>query len=475
MKSTLAWLLMTGAPLVIATPAFADLPTPTPTPPAANQAVLMRRPLDLRNGNGTPTSTTPTPTPPGTPGDPGKPVNDPDVPVYVPDGPDPGQCQGVLQWSYGSWQGYGSCGETAHLTRTIGCQCNTLNIGGGDGGWGPIGSVSPGDLGKPEVMQASWDMSTSGGARLSSGVYDPASSDVKAHLAQFGGEPGSGDGFKVTDVPVSYCLAELGPAPANSYTGQGASCGYHEGTTPSYAAWQIDPGSPGTVTCSSQAYRKVTYPCLDGNDNQVDSSFCSENIEVGGYHQDYDSGHLEYGNYSGCTAKWVAQGSDIGCWENPGDSDLENTQAVHYAYYNYVCEREDGRVLTGVDEAACPIGKPSNKRVAIGSCSRQLSDDDIWFEDFAPGATKGMCASQVVFCWASKEYPDNGCMGTPDSPNYPNAPKAGDKRDPNDPAEWALWNYDIGRDGKLVPNGGGMSVCYNEYRPNNYPPIPDIN
>jgi hypothetical protein len=366
--------------LATAAPALADVPTPTPAP-TPSDSVLMRRPLDLAKGTGSTPTSTPTPTPGGTPtptpGSGSTPTSTPTsttVPgsSYNPDivtpVTDPGSSPiGVAQWVAGPWQGSGQCGQQATYTRDVSCVVQA-----------PSGGISIPVISMAEpdgrVMQASYAPGFGPQGALSDGVYDPASSDVKMHLAQFGG--GDGGGLKTTTMPAQYCLDNgAGPPPANTYTGTQGGCDYHSEEDPGSADWQLPPGASGSVTCSAQAYRLPTYSCYDDDDNKVDLGFCVENIRAGGARND-DLVEPQYGNYSGCKAGWVGYGTDNLCYKptqvagyvQPGEKVVDGPD--HYAYYRYKCMRSDGTELTGVDAAACTGPQPSNEWRVVGSCSK---------------------------------------------------------------------------------------------------------
>jgi hypothetical protein len=356
-----------AAGLVLASPALADVPTPTPAP-TASDSVLMRRPLDLAKGTGsTPTSTpTPSPTPTPAPGA-STPTSTPGAtfdPGSVTDPDDPGDGFGTYQWTTGPWSGASVCGQQSHLTRSVGCQRLSPEDSGP-----VIGAVTPRDQGRAETLQASWGMSTPDGPVVLQGaVYDPSSADVRMRLAQFGGDDG-GDGMKITPVPISYCLDNAGPAPANVYDGTRAGCQYDTEVT----GWTQfeDPWNPGVFAgCSSSA---VSYPivtCHDQSGAVVDNGYCYENFADGGTRND-DVEQPKVGNYSSCTANWVEDDAFVGCKSSldPGS----DPGPIQVSYVSYHCERSDGTWLDGVDAGACPASdRPFDGYRQVGSCHQSF-------------------------------------------------------------------------------------------------------
>jgi len=359
----------------------------------------MRRPIDDRIGRADIPTNNPNPNPdpgggPTSPTDPSDPTdptdpsdpNNPSIPSEQPiDGGshdpglvnepgDPGWAPGTYQWTTGPWQGAAVCGQKSQLTRDVGCQRIMPFYGGG----GPIGRVDPGQTGKAVVMNASWGMSTADGLRMSDGTYDPAESGARRQLVQFGGPGGDGGQFIVQDVPTSYCREvenDIGPAPINSYTGTRGGCQYDPVKTGS-SDWELPPYAPGTATCSASAFRVNQYRCQASDGSSAPLAYCVENLSQGGMR----NGQLvtpEYGNFSGCTARWVTYVDDNYCHKS-GDLSYGygDDGPVHTANYQSRCIRSDGTELTGIDEASCAASdRPFDGVQVVGACHKQYAVD----------------------------------------------------------------------------------------------------
>ena len=337
--------------------------TPTPTPDPANTGAI-------------PTSSTQ----PGATYDPTL-----DEPVSNA----PSSAVGVASYVVGQWSGSGQCGQQATFTRTVSCVVD----GPAGGGFPAQSMVQPRPGMTPgvdaRVMDASYAAGTDG-ALLSSAVYDPSSSDVKAVLAQF--SPGQGGAMKRTTMPIQYCIDNgAGQPPANTYSGTQGGCEYHA-QDDGGSGWQLPDGASGTATCSAQAYKVPNYSCYDQTGAKVDIGYCVENVQSGGDRNSYLV-DPQYGNFSNCKTGWVGYPTDNYCFQptavpgyfQPGETAVYGPD--HNAYFTYKCMRSDGTELTGPDAAACTDPQPSDGWRVVGSCSKtyyagsgnahcQLGDND---------------------------------------------------------------------------------------------------
>jgi hypothetical protein len=442
----IARILLAGVSMQVAatSPAWAAMQT---SGSGDQESVLMRRPIDDRIGRTDIPTDNPNPNPnPGggtDPVDPADPVdptdpNNPSIPTDQPieggshdpdlvnDPGDPGWAPGTYQWTTGPWHGAAVCGQRAQLTRDVGCQRIMPFFDGG----GPIGRVDPALSGRPEVMNASWGMSTVEGPRLSNGVYDPSASGVKQELAQFGGS-GDGSDFLVQDVPISYCREveyEIGSAPINTYTGTQGGCQYDPVKTGS-TEWELPPFASGTASCSASAFRMNQYRCQASDGSSAPLAYCLENLSEGGVR----NGQLitpEYGNFSGCTARWVTYVEDNYCHKS---GDLSNGYGddgpVHTANYQSRCIRSDGTELTGIEEAACAASdRPFDGVQVVGACHKQYAVDyqyaclvdnndvvvhqEIGFYDYYTEGTR-MCNDAGATCCSLRQVSNNNYSGAP--------------------------------------------------------------
>lgn len=270
---------------------------------------------------------------------------------------------GVYQWTYGNWSENGAaCGQqTTDMTREFGCVAVVPVFTGPP--MGPIGRMDGIKLpGEAQVLQASYGSNDTQGVTVN-GVYYPAGLGVRFEKVQFS----NGGSQDVMLVPTSLnkCMSNL-PAACNRYSGTKANCGYVGQDDPSASTdWTLPGGAPGSATCSAYAERRTGRRCVDAGGAQVDNGFCENNIVNGGG-QDYTfANNVEVGNFSGCTARWVGIGEDMGC-STAGNSAYPGPN--HFAYYEYSCVRSDGKILNGSEASACTEPKPSNGAKQVGAC-----------------------------------------------------------------------------------------------------------